>query len=185
MISSTINPTDISISGIHLHGKNINKISRTIKDLSGLFSDEKAFAKMDNSTLVYEVESYFPVADGTEGGLFFGITHLYPGKIGDEYFMTRGHLHTITNRAEYYWGIEGEGLLLLMDENRNTRGELIIPGSLHYISGGTAHRVVNTGKTLLSFGACWPSDAGHNYEAIAKTGFSKRVLDVQGKPQLV
>jgi hypothetical protein len=35
--------------------------------------------------------------------------------------MTKGHFHAIENRAEYYWGIEGEGILLLMDKKRNTR----------------------------------------------------------------
>ena len=33
--------------------------------------------------------------------------------------------------------------------------------------GGVAHRVANTGNSVLSFAACWPSDAGHNYEEIA------------------
>lgn len=180
-----INLPQITFSGINLTGNNINKISRRIADLHGLYADEETFEKFDKGMIVYDVESYFPVADGTEGGLFFGITHIQPGKIGNEYFMTKGHFHAIENRAEYYWGIEGEGVLLLMDKARKTWGERMYPGSLHYINGHTTHRVANVGSTVLSFGACWPSDAGHNYELIAKDGFSKRLMDMDGHPQLV
>ena len=59
-----------------------------------------------------------------------------------------------------------------------------MPGSLHYIPGGVAHRVANTGNSVLSFAACWPSDAGHNYEEIANKGFSARLVEVNGTPKL-
>ena len=180
-----INFPEITFSGIHLTGKKLIKSARRIADLHGLYADEEAFEKFDKEMIVYDVESFLPVAEGTEGGLFFGVTHIQPGKIGTEYFMTKGHFHTIENRAEYYWGIEGEGVLLLMDKERNTRGERMYPGSLHYINGYIAHRVANVGSIVLSFGACWPSDAGHNYESIAKDGFSKRLIDVNGHPQFV
>ena len=55
---------------------------------------------------------------------------------------------------------------------------------LHYIPGGVAHRVANTGNSVLSFAACWPSDAGHNYEEIANKGFSARLVEVDGTPKL-
>ena len=61
----------------------------------------------------------------------------------------------------------------------------MFPGSLHYIPGITAHRIVNTGNRILSFGACWPTDAGYNYDVIIKKGFSKRVKEVNSKPILV
>jgi glucose-6-phosphate isomerase len=99
--------------------------------------------------------------------------------------MTKGHFHAIENRAEYYWGIEGEGILLLMDKQGETKAEYMFPGSLHYIPGATAHRVVNTGNLILRFGACWPSDAGYNYDAIMKEGFSKRVKQINNKPTLM
>ena len=79
---------------------------------------------------------------------------------------------------------EGEGMLILMDRERNTWAERMMPGSLHYIPGGVAHRVANTGNSVLSFAACWPSDAGHNYEEIANKGFSARLVEVDGTPKL-
>ena len=175
----------VIFSGTTLIGKPVEKLIRRISDLKGLFEDQKAFREKDPNQIAYEVESYFPVAEGTEGGLFFGITKIQSGTIGKEYMMTRGHSHVLENRAEFYWSIEGEGMLLLMDKDRHMWAEKMYPGSLHYINGFTAHRVANTGVSVLSFGACWPSDAGHNYELIAKNGFSKRLMKIEGEPQLV
>jgi len=180
----TITLPKVILSRNTLTGPSVNKLTRTIGDLKGLFNDQKAFEEQDPARTAYEVESYFPVAEGTEGGLFFGITRLQPGLIGNEYVMTKGHSHVLENRAEFYWGIEGEGMMLFMDKSRNTWAEKIFPGSVHYINGFTAHRVANTGETILAFGACWPSDAGHNYELIAKNGFSKRLMKINGVPQL-
>lgn len=72
-----------------------------------------------------------------------------------------------------------------MDKDRITRAEIMKPGTLHYIPGYTAHRVVNTGNSILRFGACWPSDAGHNYATIGSEGFSKRVKQLENKPVLI
>ena len=167
-----------------LVGNEVEKINRKLSDLKGVFRDSEVFAAMDPDTKLYDVYSYIP-ADGLAGALNFGITHIFPGKVGEEYFMTKGHFHAQDDRAEYYWGIEGEGVLILMDRDRDTWGEKMFPGSLHYIPGGVAHRVANTGSKTLSFGAAWPSDAGHDYEEIAQNGFSARLMAVNGIPQLV
>ena len=175
----------IHFTGKHLTGTNIDKITRTIKDLGSIFYDKKAHAALPPDEVVYEVESFFPVAQDTEGGLFYGITFIKPGTVGNEYYMTKGHFHTIRNRAEIYITMEGEGMLLLMDEQRNTRAEKMTPGSVHYIDVNTAHRTANTGNTTLSFGAIWPSDAGHDYSTIKKEGFSKILVNQDGIPALI
>jgi glucose-6-phosphate isomerase len=59
------------------------------------------------------------------------------------------------------------------------------PSTTHYIPGCIAHRVVNTGQTPLVFLACWPSDAGYDYETIEQHGFSVRVLRRDGRAQVV
>jgi glucose-6-phosphate isomerase len=99
--------------------------------------------------------------------------------------MTRGHFHSKLYTAEYYWCISGSGVLIMMDQNRYSKGEEMEPGSLHYIPGGIAHRVANTGDTPLVFNACWPSDAGHNYEEIDINGFSVRLMEEKGRPALI
>jgi glucose-6-phosphate isomerase len=140
---------------------------------------------MNKDTVVYEVASWFPVKHDTEGGLFFGVTKIKPGAVGNEYFMTKGHFHRIRNRGEIYTTIEGEGMLILMDEQRNTWAEKMEPGSVHYIPGFIAHRTANTGNRELSFWAVWPSDAGHDYESIREEGFSKILVKGSGGPVLV
>lgn len=168
-----------------LSGKGIAEVSRAIADLAGIFADEDARALLAPDTLVYRVQAFQPVPEGTPGGLYWGTTFLQPGLVGDEYFMTKGHFHERADRSEYYIAASGEGALILMDADRRTRFEQMTPGSVHYIPGYTAHRVANTGANPLSFFACWHADAGHDYESIARQGFSARLLCVNGRPALV
>ncbi|SES11786.1 glucose-6-phosphate isomerase family protein [Salipaludibacillus aurantiacus] len=163
-----------------LSGEKTSKTIRKLKDMKGFYEDEEAFNKMDPETVLYEVEMHAPVKAGTEGGLFFGTSFLNPGKVGEEFFMTKGHFHEIINRAEYYWGLEGEGVLVFMDEDGNASAEKVCPGSLHFVPGKIAHRLVNTGDTKLAVGACWPADAGHQYGPIAESGFGVRIKEKNG-----
>jgi glucose-6-phosphate isomerase len=167
-----------------LRSQQIVSSKKELKQLVGVFGDEEKRLSMDQAQIVYEVESYLPVADGKKGGLFWGVTTIHSGKVGDEYFMTRGHFHAEPDTAEFYWGISGEGVLICMDENGNSWAEHMRPNSLHYIAGHIAHRVANTGNEPLVFGACWPSNAGHDYETINKKGFSARLIEKDGKPIL-
>ena len=61
----------------------------------------------------------------------------------------------------------------------------MVPGTVHYVPGNVAHRVVNTGDEPLVFLAIWPSDAGHDYARIRTTGFGKRVVLRDGGPCLI
>lgn len=163
----------------------IECICKTIGAMAHVFKNEEAREKIDRATVVYAVESWKPVAEGVEGGLFWGNSTVFPGLVGDEYFMTRGHFHVKRDRAEYYATITGTGLLLIMDEQRRATVQEMSPGSTHYIPGHTAHRVINTGEVPLRFLACWPSDAGHDYASIDEQGFSVRVMRRNGRPQIV
>jgi glucose-6-phosphate isomerase, archaeal len=176
---------ELNLNNYQMTGEPVINQTRKLKDIPGIFQDEKAFAEMDQDQLAYTVQAWLPVADGTSGGLFFGASTIYPGKVGNEYFMTKGHFHAQSDRAEFYWGVQGKGMLILMDRERNTWAEEVFPGSLHYIGGEIAHRLANTGNEKLIVGACWPSDAGHDYEEIAVNGFSARLLEVEGKPKLI
>ncbi len=167
-----------------LQGEQVEHSRRTIADIRTIFEDQQAAGQLPQQALAYEVDSFLPEAEGTPGGLYFGITRIHPGMVGDEYMMTKGHFHAQVDRSEFYWGICGEGILLLMDAQRNCRAERVTPGSLHYIPGGIAHRMINTGNAVFSFGACWPSDAGHDYQSIAHDGFSARVKRIDGQPTL-
>lgn len=184
METITDNSVTFNITEGALTGDNVIESHKTIGQLTDIFADQEALSKMNPSQQVYHVQAHLPVPEGTTGGLFFGTTWIKPGKVGDEYFMTHGHFHKLADRGEYYWGLKGTGMLILMDEQRNCRAEHMHPGSLHYIPGYTAHRVANTGDEELVFSACWPSDAGYNYDEIKKKGFSRRLFDRGGVPTL-
>ena len=178
-------PIELDYSTGDLKGSHVIKTEKKLGELQGIFHNQSAYDAKDQEEKIYEVQAYFPVENGWEGGLYYGKTRIYPGKVGDEYYMTKGHFHHISNRGEFYWGINGEGILLLMDRDRNTWAEKMHPGSLHYINGHIAHRTINVGNTPLDFGACWPSDAGHDYQEILDNGFSARVFEKKGIPTLV
>jgi len=182
---NAINMPENLFIGKSLIGKKIEQSTRTLGDIRFIFEKGDQITLQQASRIAYNVSSYLPEKEGTPGGLYFGITNLYPGLVGDEYFMTKGHFHANRDTAEFYWGIEGEGVVILMDEQGNIKGEKMFPGSLHYIPGRMAHRVANVSDVSLSFGACWYSNAGHDYKTIEQKGFTARLKKVNGAPQLV
>ena len=162
-----------------MRGAPIKKSSKTLGEMQGLFRDDAATG--DEATRVlYTVQRWETVPPGTEGALAWGVTRIEPGRVGEEFFMTHGHFHANPSRGEYYGAVQGEGLLLLMDRSRRTWAERMSTGSLHAIDGRHAHRVINTGGSPLIFWACWPSDAGYDYEAIVRDGFGARVIAKSG-----
>ncbi|MGL5722423.1 MAG: glucose-6-phosphate isomerase family protein [Brevinema sp.] len=169
----------IFFQGVSLKGQNIIEKSTKIGDYTSYYLDSNAALAQKNE-LAYSVQCYFPVEAGQDGGLFWGITNISSGLVGNEFIFTKGHFHAKKQCAEYYWGLEGEGLLILMKEDRSFSVEKVIPNSLHYIRGDQAHRLVNTGSSVLRVGACWGSDAGYDYESIQKEGFSCRVFQYDG-----
>lgn len=178
-------PVDVSLNDYRLKGEPVIHQQRSIKEIAGIFLDQEAVKMILPETPIYTVQSWLPVAEGTPGGLFFGTSTIMPGKVGNEFFMTKGHFHAQSDRAEFYWGVQGKGMLILMDRNRITWAEELYPGSLHYIGSEIAHRLANTGDENLIVGACWPSDAGHDYDEIAVNGFSARLMEVDGNPKLI
>ena len=183
--AATTAHVNVDFSTGELAGAEVQNTVRTVGDMKGTYHDEVARQSLDPATVVYRVQAFLPVREGEEGGLFWGTTLLQPGKVGDEYFMTKGHFHRDRKQSEYYVTVAGSGALILMDEKRRTTFEPMHPGSVHYIPTNTAHRVANVGPSVLSFLACWPSDAGHDYETIAEEGFGARLREVKGVPKLV
>lgn len=166
-----------------LTGDPVRRTCKTLSDIRGLFAESEKTEGRPHEE-VYSVQ-WFQGGAATEGNLLFGCTHLHPGQVGREFFMTHGHFHALATRAEIYFVASGEGLLLRMDRNGHTWAEAMSPGTVHYILGEHAHRAVNTGSAELIFWACWPSDAGYDYASIARDGFGVRVLANDGQALLV
>ncbi|HEY0866723.1 MAG TPA: glucose-6-phosphate isomerase family protein, partial [Fimbriimonas sp.] len=138
-----------------------------------------------NQEKLYTTQTWWCEPDGTEGAVLWGNTALYPGQVGDEYFMTRGHWHEKRDRGELVVTVSGHGYQVLMGEDRVTRVEEMSPGSTHWVPGHHAHRTVNVGEEPLVFFCAWPADCGHDYASLQEQGFSSRVLRFGGRPLLV
>ena len=163
----------------------LRKASKHFEDLKRVFRESFCTGQPGSQLRGLQGSLVVTRNPGTEGGLFWGLTMLQPGKVGDEYFMTHGHFHANRKRAEFYGTVSGNGMLIQMNLERKTWGEAMSPGSLHYVHGENAHRIANTGSDPLIVWACWPTDAGYDYEMIADQGFSARLVERDGKPVFI
>ena len=86
---------------------------RFLSQMKGMYADDAAFdaAVRENDAIVYDF--YELGLPETPGDLLFGTSIVYPGKVGDEYFMTKGHFHTILDTAEVYYCLSGKGYMLM------------------------------------------------------------------------
>ena len=84
--------------------------TKHLADMTGVYRDSAAYdaavAEHGGEELVYRVESqsYGPHS----GALTIGTSTLLPGRYGDEFAVTRGHLHAVSDRAELYYCLSGE-----------------------------------------------------------------------------
>lgn len=161
-----------------IEGKDVKHYDKVLSQIKDIYQNTDG---VDEETHLYTVYSYEEGRSDQQGNLNWGLTILEPVCINDECNMTRGHFHSDPNCAEFYFGIEGEGLLLLMDRSGKMWAEKVFKGSLHHIDGSLAHRLVNTGDTQCKIGACWPTTAGHDYESIEKNEFPYRIFKRNGK----
>ncbi len=100
--------------------------------------------------VMYSVVRVEP-AHGT-GDLHYGLGTFQPGRISDEYYITKGHLHAWRLATEVYIGSRGEGMMLLEDEQSGeSRIVPLLPQSAVYVPGSTAHRTINTGEVPLTY----------------------------------
>lgn len=177
-------PSNLNLSTGTIDG--FQTVSRTLSELSESFADRQAYeaALKKGNPVIYTVT---PVKPGEgDGQLHYGLATILPGKIGDEYFLTKGHAHERREAAEVYIGLKGRGALLL--ENIQT-GESsmheLTSNSVVYVPGFTAHRTVNTGREPFVYIGIYPANAGHDYGAIGKNNFRYVIVERNGKPAMV
>ncbi len=158
---------------------------RMLSKMKGMFCDEEAYnAELTKGDkLVYE---FYELGCPEESGqLAFGTSITYPGKIGNEYHMTKGHFHTILETAEVYYCLSGEGYMMMENPEGDVRVAKLIPGEALYVPERYAHRSINTGSTPLVTFFVFRGDAGHNYGTIETKGYRKLIVDVDGVPTVV
>jgi glucose-6-phosphate isomerase, archaeal len=163
-------------SGIPSHYDNYLK--RTLSSLRGQYLDQLAYDTMlaKEDSLVYEV--YEIKRPEVAGELLMGVSVIHPGKVGREFFMTKGHFHTIRDTAEVYTCMQGEGMMVMETPDGETSVVALSPGVVAYVPPCWAHRTVCTSRQNdLVFFFVYPANAGHDYGTIEQQGFRKLVLD--------
>ena len=156
-----------------------SRYQKCFRDLAGLYADTQAFenrVRSDGDEVVYEVTDHHP--SERSGDLITGVTRMSPGKVGNEYFMTRGHIHAVSDRPELYFGLKGKGLMLMESVDGETRFAEISPFVACYVPPFWIHRSVNVGDDDLVMLFCYPADSGQDYNIIQRSnGLKQRVID--------
>lgn len=161
-------------------------IVRRLSSMKGQFLDASAYQEMlaREDVVLYEV---LEVERPEHPGEFrFGLSIVHPGKVGTEYWMTKGHFHAIRDTAELYYCLRGEGVMVMETPEGEWSVEELRPGRLLYVPPRWAHRSVNTGaqEDLVTYFA-YPAHAGHDYASIEKQGFRKCIVEQEGRPQII
>ncbi len=155
-----------------------NHITRNLSAMRGQFLDQQAYDELlaKGDALVYEV--YEIRRPEVAGEFLMGVSVIHPGKVGREFFMTKGHFHAIRETAEIYICMKGEGYMVMENSEGESSVEPFTPGKVLYVAPGWAHRSVCTSRQEdLVFFFAYPANAGHDYGTIEKQGFRKLVLE--------
>ncbi len=161
-------------------------IERTLSSMKGQYLDSDTFAAelAENDRLLYEV--YELQRPQVAGELLHGISIVHPGKVGDEYHMTKGHFHTVLETGEVYYCLKGHGFMVMETPEGDWAVEELSPGKVLYVLPRWAHRSVNAclDEDLITF-FIYPGNAGHDYGTIEQQGFRKLVVERDGAPAIV
>ena len=161
-------------------------IERKLSDMASMYADEAEAARIlaqDGDRLIYEVQGVELPEE--EGQIPHCTTRILPGRIGDEFHMTKGHYHARREQGEVYFGLSGRGYLVMQTEAGETSVVEMVAGSAAYVPPYWAHRTVNVGDEDFVFFSVWEARAGHDYGTIERDGFRKLVVLRDGRPTVI
>lgn len=152
---------------------------KSYRDLTGLYADTAAFdailAEKANQ-IAYEVTSYTP-GDKTSD-LIMGVTRMAPGRVGREFYLTRGHIHARGDRPEVYYTLSGRGIMQMESPEGEVRLVEMGPQQICYVPPFWIHRSVNVGNDDLVMFFSYPADSGQDYGIIERSGGMRvRIMD--------
>lgn len=163
-----------------------NHIQRKLSAMEGQFLDQERYHEMmrEKDIILYEV--YEVKRPEVGGELLHGLSIIHPGKVGGEYFMTKGHFHSVLETAEIYYCLQGEGYMVMETPEGDWAVEPLRPNAVLYVPPCWAHRSVNVSPNhdLVTF-FVYPGNAGHDYGSIEQQGFRKLVMERDGEPCIV
>lgn len=162
-----------------------NHIKRSLSCMQGQFFDIQAFDKILESSdpLLYEV--YETKRPEVAGELISGFSIVHSGKVGEEFFMTKGHFHTVLETAEIYFCLRGYGFMVMENPEGECKVEELRADRILYVPPRWAHRSVNAGTEDLVTFFVYPGNAGHDYGSIEVQGFRKLVVDGGLGPEII
>lgn len=159
----------------------IEQEDRHVSNLAIMFYDQAAVQSILGSgdRLVYQIR-YYPFIT-SKSDMALGTTVIFPGKVGDEYHMTKGHFHARDDQPEIYYCVQGEGFLQMETRDGDYQVAPWQAGTITHIPPHYAHRVINAGSTALVFVASFHVSAGHDYQLIVAQGFKNVFVERDGK----
>ena len=163
-------------NGLAQH-KDVESLKRYAIDLKGIFADETNLTNLIASSNPLLYEFYDLGVEEKSGNLAYGTSIVYPGSVGREFFMTKGHFHTVMDTAEVYLCLSGHGLMVMENPEGETEIQELTAGEAVLVPGRYAHRSVNISDTepLVTF-FTFAADAGHDYGTIEQKGFRKLIF---------
>lgn len=181
-VPATVTPFDLQ-TGL---ASTREPLRRRLSSMADMYHDSAAARAQlqEGDLLLYEF--YDMGVPETSGDVAYGTSIVYPGKVGDEYHMTKGHFHTILDTAEIYFCLSGQGYMLMENPEGDVQWAEFVPGQAVYVPRRYAHRSINTSSAqpLITFFA-FPGDAGHDYGTIEEKGFRKLCVERDGAPTFV
>ena len=101
--------------------------------MAAMFADDAAARRKaaENDELIYEF--YDMGVPPTSGDIAYGTSIVYPGRIGDEYYMTKGHFHKVLDTGEIYFCLSGQGYMLMENPEGDVQWEKFVPGQGVYV----------------------------------------------------
>ena len=159
-----------------------HSIKRYTRSMRGMYADTEMLEQLiaTDDPLVYE---YYDLGvEEKSGNLAYGTSIVYPGLVGDEFFMTKGHYHSVLDTAEVYLCLSGHGLMVMENPEGETEIQELTPGEAILVPGRFAHRTVNISENepLVTF-FTFAADAGHDYATIADMGFRQLIFKGDGE----
>ena len=85
-----------------------NIIRRRLSDMNLMYADRDEAMRIlsdEGDRLIYEVQGV--ELPDEEGQIPHCTTRILPGRVGDEYHMTKGHYHARREQGEVYFGLSG------------------------------------------------------------------------------
>jgi len=161
-------------------------IRRTLSSMKDAYYDQDAVTEMLANADPLIVQVFMAPVPVEKGFLMVNINAVYPGKVGNEFFMTMGHIHDDPVGApEVYITLKGEGKLVMQDREGQFHVEDMGLNKINYIPATYAHRCVNTGNSEpLVYIGVFPSSTKRDY-SFTPANFQQLVVEERGQVKTI